>query len=178
MKKNHTAIVLIDILNNFDFPEGEQLLKNTKKILPHLVKLKEHARKEQIPFIYVNDHYGIWQSDFQKISDHCRNDENADIIDSMRPTHDDYFLMKPKHSGFYQTALESLLKELEVDHIIFAGIAGDICVLFTANDAHMREFNISVPKNCIASNEDQQNERALRLMETKLNADTEPIIVS
>ncbi|WP_026772095.1 MULTISPECIES: cysteine hydrolase family protein [Sediminibacillus] len=173
--RNDAAVVIVDIINDFDFPEGPQLLENTKKILPNLKKLKEFAYQQSIPIIYVNDHYGIWQSDFQKVSDYCRNEQNKQIIDQMQPASDDYFLIKPKHSGFYGTALESLLKELNVNHIIIAGIAGDFCVLFTANDAHMREYSISVPKNCIASNEEQQNDRALALMAEKLGADIDPV---
>ncbi|WP_053217680.1 isochorismatase family cysteine hydrolase [Virgibacillus senegalensis] len=175
VESQKTAIVIVDIINDFDFPEGDKLLKNTKKILPNLKKLKEYAHEQSIPFIYVNDHYGIWQSDFQKVSDYCRNEQNKQIIDQMQPASDNYFLIKPKHSGFYGTALESLLKELNIAHIIIGGIAGDFCVLFTANDAHMREYSISVPKNCIASNEDQQNERALALMSEKLGADIKPV---
>ncbi|SDK23843.1 isochorismatase family cysteine hydrolase [Sediminibacillus albus] len=171
----NTAVVIIDIINTFDFPGGDELLKNTKKILPDLLKLRDNAKKNDIPIIYVNDHYGIWQSDFTKVGEYCRNEKNKEIIDQMMPDADDYFLIKPKHSGFYGTALESLLNELGVNHIIFAGIAGDICVLFTANDAHMREYDISVPKNCTASNEQQQNDRALKLMEDKLSASTNPI---
>lgn len=170
-----TAVVIVDIMNTFDFPGGDNLLENTEAILPNLKRLKQQAREKNIPVIYVNDHYGIWQSDFQKVADFCRNDKNKQIIDEMLPTDEDYFLIKPKHSGFYQTALASLLNELDAEHIIFAGVAGNICVLFTANDAYMREYSISVPENCTASNEEEENERALNVMKVNLKADTEDI---
>lgn len=169
----NTAVVIVDIINTFDFPGGDELLENTKAILPNLLKLKKEAKEKDIPVIYVNDHYGIWQSNFSKVADFCRNDKNKEIIDKMMPEEKDYFLIKPKHSGFYQTALSSLLNELNVDHITFAGVAGNICVLFTANDAYMREFSISVPENCTASNEEEENERALNVMKINLKADIE-----
>lgn len=173
LSNENTAIVIVDIINTFDFPGGEKLLENTKSILPNLLRLKKEAKEKGIPVIYVNDHYGIWQSNFSKVAEFCRNDSNQEIIDKMMPTDDEYFLIKPKHSGFYQTALSSLLNELNVTHIIFAGVAGNICVLFTANDAYMREFSISVPENCTASNEEEENERALNVMKVNLKADVE-----
>lgn len=173
--KEHTAVVFIDIINDFNFEDGEKLLSNTKEILPNLKKLKQYALKNKFSVIYVNDHYGVWQTSFQKISALCKNHHNEDIINEMLPEEEDYFLIKPKHSGFFQTALASLLRELNATHVIFAGIAGNICVLFTANDAHMREFSIHVPKNCIASNEVHENEQALNLMKIVLSADINPI---
>ena len=174
MFPENSAVVLVDIINDFDFSSGDKLLHNTEKIIPTLLELKSYARQLDIPFIYVNDHYGIWQSDFSKVSDYCRNEKNKEIINQMQPNEEDYFLIKPKNSGFFQTGLESLLHELKVENVILTGIAGDICVLFTANDAHMREFSLSVPENCTASNEEQSNQRVLHLMKKTLNANTDP----
>ncbi|MDC3415246.1 cysteine hydrolase [Aquibacillus sp. 3ASR75-11] len=171
----NTALILIDILNDFQFSNGEKLLKHTKEILPNILKLKAYAKKNNLPIIYVNDHYGTWKADIDKIATHCRNEKNANILDQVLPTTNDYFLMKPKLSGFYQTALPSLLRELKVTHIILAGVAGNICVLFTANDAHMRDFSVSVPKNCVASTETHENEQALNLMKIVLSANIDPI---
>lgn len=171
----NTAIVIVDMMNTFDFPGGDKLLENTRKIVPNLLKLKKTARENDIPVIYVNDHYGIWQSDFKKVADFCRNEKNKDIIDQMLPTEEDYFLIKPKHSGFYQTALSSLLNELGTEQVVVTGVAGNICVLFTANEAYMREYAIIVPENCMASNEEEENKRALHVMKVNLKADIENI---
>ncbi|MFP7170650.1 isochorismatase family cysteine hydrolase [Terribacillus sp. 7520-G] len=169
------AVLFIDVFNNFDFPDGDKLLENTKKILPNWKKLRQKAKENDWPVIFVNDHYGIWQDNFKKIADYCRNEDNKEIIDSMMPTEDDYFLLKPKHSAFFQTSLPSLLKELHCNHVILAGIAGNICVIFSANDAHMREFELDVPKNCVASNTKNQNDDALRVIEMTLSANIDPI---
>lgn len=169
------AVLFIDVFNTFDFPGGDKLLENTKEILPNWEKLRKKAKENDWPVIFINDHYGIWQDNFKKIADYCRNEDNQEIIDSMMPHEDDYFLLKPKHSAFFQTSLPSLLKDLECDRVILAGVAGNICVIFSANDAHMREFKLDVPKNCIASNTKEQNEDALRVIETTLSANTDPI---
>lgn len=171
----NSAVILIDIINDFDFERGEKLLHHTKEILPHLKKLKQHAKENNVPIIYVNDHYGLWQSDYRKIIAHCKNDLNQEIIEEMQPGPDDYFFIKPKHSAFFQTPLQSLLLELGKKDLILAGLAGDICILFTAKDAYMYEYPLQVPENCIASNEKQGNEYALYLMRSVMDAKTDPV---
>jgi nicotinamidase-related amidase len=90
------------------------------------------------------------------------------------PEQDDYFVLKPKHSAFFQTNLESLLSYLGATTLILTGIAGDICVLFSANDAHMRNFKIVIPSDCVASQEAEANDQALMLMQRVLKARTSP----
>lgn len=150
---------------------GKPSLKKTEKIVPHILSLKEHARQNEWPIIYINDHYGLWQADIKNIQQECTNERSKDIITKIAPVDADYFLIKPKHSAFYETALHTLLTELQVRHIIITGIAGNICVLFTANDAYMREYSITIPKDCIASNSDEDNEFALTMMENVLFAE-------
>ncbi|MFH0348851.1 isochorismatase family cysteine hydrolase [Bacillus vallismortis] len=170
MSKADTALLIVDIINNFEFDMGESLAKKTEKIVPHILSLKEHARQNDWPIIYINDHYGLWQADIKNIQQKCTNERSKDIIRQIAPEDADYFLIKPKHSAFYETALHTLLTELQVEHIIITGIAGNICVLFTANDAYMREYSITIPKDCIASNRDEDNEFALTMMENVLFA--------
>ncbi|RDW15273.1 isochorismatase [Oceanobacillus arenosus] len=166
----NSAVLFIDIINDFDFDGGNNLLRNTKEILPNLMKLKKFAKENNLPLIYVNDHYRIWQADFHKIIEHCKNDRSREIIETLRPDHDDYFLIKPQHSAFFQTPLQSLLSDLGRTHLIIAGIAGDICVLFTAKDAYMYKFTMSIPENCMASEDKDNNRYALNLMKSVMKA--------
>ncbi|RCW64596.1 isochorismatase family cysteine hydrolase [Saliterribacillus persicus] len=170
-----TAVVMVDIINDFQFDEGPDLLKYTKEILPNLKNLKNYARKNDIPFIYINDHYDTWETDYKHIINVCENDGNKEIIEQMRPEKEDYFLIKPQLSGFFRSPLPSLLEQLEVKHLIIAGVAGNICVLFTANDAHMRGYTLHVPENCVASNQQNYNDHALHLMKHVFTASTDPI---
>ncbi|MEC5425031.1 isochorismatase family cysteine hydrolase [Virgibacillus sp. C22-A2] len=172
---SNTAVVFVDIINDFDFIGGENLLKNTEKILPNLIKLRKFAKESNLPIIYVNDHYGLWQASFQKIIDYCKNDKSEEIIDALKPDDNDYFLIKPQHSAFFQTPLQSLLTELDKTHLIMAGIAGDICILFTAKDAYMYQLDMHIPQNCMASEEVDNNNYALYLMRSVMDADIEPI---
>lgn len=170
-----SAIIFIDIINDFNFDGSEKLLEHTNEILPYLKELIGFGKENNIPIIYVNDHYGLWQADYRKIINHCENVSSQHIIQELKPDDDDYFLIKPQHSAFFQTPLHSLLSDLGKTNLIMAGIAGDICILFTAKDAYMYQYTMHIPKNCMASEEKEGNEYALYLMRSVMDANTDPI---
>lgn len=159
-----TAMLILDMLNHFDFDEGAKLKKHATPIATSISRLKRRAKRKNIPVIYVNDNFGNWKFSSERIVKSCMQKTclGRDIALQLQPQNDDYFILKPKHSGFYSTSLESLLNQLEIDRLILTGIAGNICVLFTAHDAHMRNYSIAVPRDCIASNTPADNEYALR----------------
>ncbi len=174
--KAAVALLLIDLINDLEFPEGEQLLAQTMPILPRIVELKRRARAAGVPVIYVNDNFGRWQSNFNAQVEHCLHDgvRGQPIAEQLQPGDDDYFVLKPKHSGFFSTSLEILLNYLQVKTVILTGIAGNICVLFTANDAYLRDFHLLVPSDCVASNTAEENQHALAMMQQVLKADIRP----
>ncbi len=174
--KSKVALLLIDVINDFEFDEGDKLLKYAVPMAERISELKARARQAQIPIIYVNDNFGRWRSDFRSILTHCLDDDvrGKPIAELLKPDDDDYFVLKPKHSGFYSTTLDILLDYLQAKTLILTGVAGNICVLFTANDAYMRDFNLVIPRDCVASNTPEDNEHALTLMQTVLKADTAP----
>ena len=172
--KSPTALLLIDVINDFDFAEGEQLLKLAMPVGKNIAALKKRAKDAGIPAIYVNDNFGRWQSDFKKIVAHCRNSRGKSFVEMLLPDDDDYFVLKPKHSGFYSTTLSLLLTHLTTKNVILTGIAGNNCVLFTANDAYMRDMKVFVPSDCVVSNTEEENLYALKQMETVLKADVTP----
>src|SRR5215210_2987853 len=138
--KSEAALLLIDVINDFDFPEGDQLLQLALPVGKNIAELKKRAKAAGIPCIYVNDNFGKWQSDFKKIVAHCAADDakGKEFVTQLVPGDDDYFVLKPKHSGFYSTTLDLLLTHLNVKNLILTGITADICILFTANDAYLR----------------------------------------
>ena len=171
--KHKFALLLIDVINDFDFPEADELLKYARKMAPNLLRLKRRAQEAGIPVIYVNDNFGRWKSDFRHTVNHCaQHGRGRDVVKLLRPEKSDFFVLKPKHSGFFSTTLETLLRYLETQTLILTGIAGNFCVLFTANDAYMRDFNLFVPSDCTVSNTKKENQSALGLMKKFLKADT------
>jgi nicotinamidase-related amidase len=174
--KSEIALLLIDVVNDLDFPEADRLLRSARPMARKILRLKERAKKAGIPVIYVNDNFGRWQSDFRRQVQHClrENSRGHEIVSLLRPEEDDYFVLKPKHSGFFSTTLETLLRYLGSHTLIITGIAGNFCVLFTANDAYMRDYDLIIPADCTASNSPEENREALALMRKFLKADTRP----
>ena len=147
------AILLIDVINSLDFPGSERLMPSAKSMANQLSVFCGKARNLQIPIIYVNDNFGRWRSDLQHQVDRCLNDDvpGKEIVEQLIPKPTDYFVLKPKHSGFYSTSLELLLNDLQVNTLVITGLVTNICVLFTANDAYMRGYRIWVPSDCSAA---------------------------
>jgi nicotinamidase-related amidase len=170
------ALILIDVINDLAFDDGKALLKCAVPMAKRIVALKARAKQAGIPSIYVNDNFGRWQSDFQKLIEHCLapNVRGKPLASLLKPEEDDYFVLKPKHSGFYSTTLDLLLISLGVKTLVLTGIAGNICVLFTANDAYMRDYHLIIPADCVASNTVKENNNALNLMKNVLKADIRP----
>lgn len=172
--KSKAALLLIDVINDFDFPTGEQLLHLAMPVGTNIAKLKRRATAAGIPSIYVNDNFGRWQSDLQKIVEHCQREDSPgkEFVELLLPDKDDYFVLKPKNSGFFSTTLDLLLQHLGAKNLILTGIAGNNCVFFTANDAYMRDYKIFVPADCSVSNTEEENQHALKQMQIVLKADT------
>jgi nicotinamidase-related amidase len=172
------ALILIDVINDLDFPGSEDMLPQIMPMAKRLHALKRRAQQAQIPVIYVNDNFGRWQSDFTKLVNHCVQDgtPGKPMVELLLPDEDDYFVLKPKHSGFFSTTLDTLLNYLGAKTLILTGIAGNICVLFTANDAYMRDYSLVVPADCVVSNSVAENEHALRQMQEVLKADITPSV--
>ncbi len=168
------VLILIDLINDFEFDGADEIFTNTLAIAQPIADLKKNAKAAGIPVIYVNDNFGKWQSDFRKLVDHCLEDnvKGKPIAKLLRPDEQDYFVLKPKHSAFYATSLELLLRYLKAHTLILTGIAGNICVLFTANDGYMRDFDLVIPQDCIASESEADNHHAIAYMSKVLKADT------
>ena len=168
-----TALLLIDVINDLAFDGSEALVAQADSMAAPLARLKRRATAAGVPAIYINDNFGQWRSDFRRIVGHCtaRSSPGRRVSRRLRPTTRDYFVLKPKHSGFFDTTLDTLLETLRIQRVILTGMAGNICVLFTANDAYMREYKIFAPADCIVSNTAADNDHALRQVKTVLKGD-------
>jgi nicotinamidase-related amidase len=169
------ALLLIDVINAMDFEGGEKLADAALPAARRLAELARQARGLGIPVIYANDNFGKWRSDFREVVEHALEDvPGRPVAELLKPTHDDYFVLKPKHSAFYATTLEVLLKYLGTRELVMGGFSGDLCVLFTAGDAYMRDLRVHVPSDCVASVHEEENRRALAYMRRVLEVRTAP----
>ncbi len=171
-----SCVLIIDMINPFTFPGATQMFPAVLHVAEHIKQLKRRAQTAGVPTVYVNDHFGQWQRDLRTLVETYLEDGclGRRVIEALMPDHDDYFVLKPKHSGFLATPLELLLRFLGVRRLIVTGIAGNHGVLYTAADAYMRDFAISAPHDCIASVDRRSNEYALDQMRTTLKADVRP----
>ena len=170
------VLLLVDVINDLEFPGGEELALHALKAARPLSSLLERARSSGIAVIYANDNFGRWRSDFQAQLRHCLDDgvRGKPLAEILRPVESDYFVLKPKHSAFYCTALEPLLQHVEAQTLILAGIAAENCVLFTAHDAYLRDYRLVVASDCVASQKPDDTERALIQMKQVLQARVMP----
>jgi nicotinamidase-related amidase len=176
--KDHTqhrcrvALLLIDVINAMDFPEGRKLARHALPAARKIAGLKQRAKAARVPVIYANDNYGQWRSDFRATLVNAQRPEmpGREIALLLPPEDDDYFVLKPRHSAFYGSALELLLSYLGSERLVVAGFAGDMCVQFTAQDAFLREIDLVIARDCIASETVRANRIALDLMKKHMKA--------
>lgn len=171
-----TALLLIDVINPMSFDGGEELYANALPAARQIATLKDALRRQGVPAIYVNDNFGCWDLGFRElVALHLRTaNRGQPIIELLAPQSGDHFVLKPKHSAFYGTSLELLLHHLGARRLVFTGFAADICVWFSANDAHMRDYEVVVPEDCVASERASDAAFALAQMRRIMRADTRP----
>jgi nicotinamidase-related amidase len=175
-KARGLAVVLVDTINGFDFEGSGELVRAAERAAERIEALARRARAAGVPVIYVNDNFGRWRSDFRATIEACTapGQPGREVSRRLRPEPDDYFVLKPMHSAFYATPFELLLDHLEIGTLILTGFAADLCVLFTAHDAHMRGLRLVVPSDCTAANSPSITDRALLHLREALSASIEP----
>lgn len=171
-----TALLVIDMLNDMSFDGAEQLLPAAEQAASVIVMLRERARDASVPVVYVNDNYGHWHSEKSQLIDYVTRPgaPGRNIARRLLPADKDYFVIKPQVSGFYASNLSVLLAQLGARRLILTGVAADICVLFTAADAHMRDYELWIPADAVASQSDQHARWALEIMRHSLDAEVRP----
>ncbi len=174
LHRSPVALLLIDVINDLEFDEGKKLAEYALPMARNIARFKQEAKNHGIPCLYVNDNFGQWQSDFKNLVSRCveKGVRGHAIVNELCPEPDDYFVLKPRHSGFFQTPLELLLEGLHTETLILCGLTTDSCVSFTANDGYLRGFNILVPADCCAAASRHRHAGALGQMRRTLKAVT------
>ena len=152
--QSDVALILVDVIKHFEFPDGSKVLRNALPIAVKLARLKRRARAAGVPTIYVNDNFGQWRSDATTLVAYCQRAEapGAEFVGAIKPDAEDYFVLKPMHT---------LLRYLNASSLILAGLATDSCILFTAHDAKMRDFQLVVPPDCCAARTRREHDQAI-----------------
>lgn len=171
-----TALLIIDMINALDFEDAAPLQAAAEATAAPILRLRDAADAAGVPVIYVNDNDDEWHSERSRLVEKVTESDapGRDLTRRLAPRTEDYFIIKPQFSGFYATNLPVLLPRMEVSRLVLTGVAADICVLFTAADAHMRDYKLWVPEDAVASSDAQRTQWALEILRTSMGADTRP----
>lgn len=165
-----TALVVVDMLNDYDHPDGEPLRRNAEDVVPTIARLRGVAREQDVPVVHVNDNHGIWAADKQALIDMARSGAPDRLIDPVVPDDDAPFVLKARHSIFYGSPLEYLLEREGIGRLVLTGQVTEQCILYSALDAYIRHFAVVVPRDAVAHIDDDLADAALRMMESNMRA--------
>ena len=165
------ALIVVDMINTYDHEDAERLRESAKDVVPVLGKLVKRARDEGAPIIYTNDSFGQWRSDHRALVDEALAGEYASLVEPLVPDDEAMFVVKARHSIFYETPLEYLLGQEEIEEIVLTGQVTEQCILYSALDAHIRHIPVVVPRDAVACIHEELAEAALQMMEVNMEAE-------
>jgi nicotinamidase-related amidase len=167
--RSHAALLIVDMVSEYRFPDAQRILRGARKAAKSVARLKARAHAAKVPVIYVNDTAGKWESDQKAFVQRCLKAAGGDVVELIAPSAHDYSMFKPKHSAFFGTPLETLLQQLEISKLVLTGVTSHQCVLFTAMDAHVREYDLAIPADCIGAASAADTKHALYVFSHALN---------
>jgi nicotinamidase-related amidase len=171
---SRTALIVIDMINGYDFPDAEKVVPSAEQAVPNIERLIESAPGDDMPVIYVNDNFGHWRSNRDELVEEALNGNQPNLVEPIRPGDESLFVVKARHSIFYQTPLEYLLNQEDVGSVILTGQVTEQCILYSALDAYIRHFDVRVPPDAVAHIHEDLAEAALTMMERNMSADLTP----
>ena len=166
-----SALVVIDMLNTYDHPDADRLVRSAEGVVPNIAELIGRAKDEDVPVIYVNDNYGDWNSSADELVQRGLEGRRPDLVEPIRPPEGVSFVIKARHSIFYGTPLEYLLRQRRIDRLVMTGQVTEQCVLYSALDAYVRHVEVAIPTDTVAHIHEDLAEAAMRMMELNMGAD-------
>jgi len=167
----NSAVVVIDMLNHYDHEDGDRLMDSVREALPAMCELLARAREEKVPVVYINDNHGDWSACRPELVERALQGRAPELVEPIAPPADVGFIVKARHSIFYQTQLEYLLRREKIERIVLVGQVTEQCVLYSALDAYVRHFAVAVPCDAVAFIYEDLADAALRMMERNMSAD-------
>ena len=166
------ALVVVDMLQGYEHEDADVLRGNVETALPNMVRVLEAAKGADAPVIYVNDAFDDWRSDRRSFLETLAASPHfGSVVEPILPGEDHLFVTKARHSIFYETPLEYLLRQAGIDSLVLVGQVTEQCILYSALDAHIRHIPTCVPRDAVAHIHDDLAEAALRMMELNMDAE-------
>lgn len=164
------ALIVIDMIHTYDHEDAELLVPSARQVVPVLAELIGRARAARVPVVYANDNFGLWRSHHGELLETALSGPHAELIEPIRPDDESLFVVKARHSIFYETPLSYLLWRLGAGHVVLSGQVTEQCVLYSALDAHIRHLEVTVPRDAVASIHPHLADAALEMMERNMGA--------
>jgi len=169
-----SALVVIDVLNPYEHEDADTLVRSMRDAVEPIAALVQRARDEEVPVVYVNDNYGHWNSSSGELLETAMGGRYPELVEPLSPPEDASFVIKARHSIFYETPLEYLLRQLGVARVVLCGQVTEQCILYSALDAHVRHFEVAIPKDAVAHIDAELADAALRMMSSNMDAEVQP----
>ncbi len=165
------ALIVIDMLNRYEHEDADALIASVREMLPVMQALIGLARDNDVPVVYVNDNYGDWSAGPRELCERALDGAQGALVEPVLPPSGAAFITKARHSIFYETSLDYLLRSQGIERVILAGQVTEQCVLYSALDAHVRHYQVTVPRDAVAHIHRDLAAAALRMMQTNMRAD-------
>ncbi|HWC09057.1 MAG TPA: isochorismatase family cysteine hydrolase [Solirubrobacterales bacterium] len=166
-----TALLIVDMLNPYEHEDSERLAEHVAAALPGVEALIDRARELELPTVYVNDNFGDWNSSSEELAERAREGAHPELVEPILPAAGASFVIKARHSTFYETPLEYLLDQMGVDRLVLSGQVTEQCILYSALDAHVRHFKVAIATDAVAAIHDHLAEAALEMADRNLSAE-------
>jgi nicotinamidase-related amidase len=164
------ALLVVDVIQDFEHEDGDALLESFRARQPALLQALEDARASEIPVIYANDNHGVWDGDSAGLVRQAIAGRGGDLVEPVAPKEGDRFVVKPRYSAFDHTPLDLILRELEVERILLAGAATEMCVVQTAIDAKEEGLKVSILADACATTDERMERLAFEYAEKVVGA--------
>jgi nicotinamidase-related amidase len=166
-----SALIVVDMLNAYDHEDADRLVESVERVIEPVAGLVKRASEQGVEVIYVNDNYGDWNSSQEELARAALNGRRPDLVEPILPPDDADFVIKARHTIFYMTPLEYLLGQKRIDHLVLAGQVTEQCILYSALDAYVRHFEVTIPPDAVAHIHEDLAEAALNMMERNMRAE-------
>ena len=166
-----SALIVIDMLNPYDHDDADELAGHVEDIVDPLRRLIERARESDSELVYVNDNYGDFAASRGQLVERALAGRHPELVEPLVPDDGCALLQKVRHSAFYSTSLEYLLRQREVTEVILTGQVTEQCVLYSALDAYVRHYSVCVPSDAVAPIDPELGDAALTMMQRNMRAE-------
>ena len=167
-----TALVVVDMLSTYEHEDAETLTRSVREVLPNIEQLIARAREaDDVEIVYVNDLYGHWNAGRAELLERVMGGDHRDLVEPIAPSEDALFIVKARHSIFYETPLEYMLRQQGVEKLVLVGQVTEQCILYSALDAYIRHMEVVVPRDAVAHIHEDLADAALKMMEVNMRAE-------